>query len=554
MALRGVKLRLLLATTTWWLCCSVVVSSYVSASSLPAPTACKKLLIESEFSAASAQECISVMKLSMGTNRPTTWQEHNDIAFALYITSQESEALQQVHAALKMNPDSLASLKLLMWLQHVTNAPPREIVDTLEAISRVSGKIQSDNEYVKSIFGNVNDNDLEPKRAELSLGGALTFEDLPGVREQCNYKGFSFNSPTAVGGEGLNLSVEDMYIDLLMRQLTHKSVQKSTFDEVVVSQMRQCNDREVDKHMEDDPSMFEMPWDLPFSVLWYDRGEYKDLSEEQQQCTFSHNGTITDNCPSTPMSAGQMLMTSILARRQLDNDIGGDFLEAGVYRGGMTVLLRGVLASRNDKSRVVYAADSYSGIPEFMELDTDTNLFSEHGEDVKVVWPNRFEAGEKELKKNLRRVGLYDSSTRIVKGYFNETFAAGGELDRMAAKDEDGRPLQLSLVRLDSDAYDSIMDSLTLLWERISVGGVIIVDDFHIPAVRRAVLEFRLSVGSEAAGPVMPISNDRITVCNMSANLPRVNDITWCRPDRVASLISSVQVYPTSGFFYKMNG
>ena len=222
------------------------------------------------------------------------------------------------------------------------------------------------------------------------------------------------------------------------------------------------------------------------------------------------------------------------------------------------MLLRGVLASRSDESRIVYAADSFSGIPEDYELEGDMNTFSVTGRagTTKIKWANRYVAGEGELKKNLRRVGLYDmDSTRIVKGFFNESFAPGGELDRVAGE----RPVTLSLVRLDSDAFQSIKDSLDLLWDRISVGGVVIVDDFHIPAVRRAVKEFRLRVGQDTAGPVLPIGSDYRIVCNAKAGNGRarkglVDDKLVCDPSMngPADLLAFLEIYPTSAFFYKL--
>jgi len=262
----------------------------------------------------------------------------------------------------------------------------------------------------------------------------------------------------------------------------------------------------------------------------------------------------------------------------------------------MTTLLRGVLKSRNDDSRIVYAADSFSGIPIDLELGVDDNIMEmdsltkevngDGGEvAAKANWLNRYVAGEAELKKNLRRVGLYDGglTTRIVKGFFNETFSRGGELEKVAG----GRALKISLARLDSDAFDSIWDSLNLLWPHITVGGVVIVDDYHIPAVREAVKQFReqgegreerrtegwsektaayhpphqltpfAAEIKETAGPVFPISNDYIFVCNSKRRGTGSEEkISKCEDrERVTKdMVEFLELFPTSAFFYKVGG
>ena len=263
---------------------------------------------------------------------------------------------------------------------------------------------------------------------------------------------------------------------------------------------------------------------------------------------------MTENCPSTTMTASQLLMTRLLAVKQIEDNIPGHFLEAGVWRGGMTVLLRGVMASKNDDSRAVYACDSYSGIPADLNPGMDINSLltkMENDEDSASagVWTNRFEAGESELKKNLRRVGLYDSNTRIVKGFFNETFRPSDELDKVAESFDDPN-LKLSFVRLDSDAFESIRDSLDLLWDRISVGGVVVVDDMHIPAVQKAVFEFRQR-NKNAVGSIFPIGNDYTNHCNVKGVLtPAARMSDWAE-NGTAQFNCFLNILPTAGFFYR---
>ena len=58
-------------------------------------------------------------------------------------------------------------------------------------------------------------------------------------------------------------------------------------------------------------------------------------------------------------------------------------------------------------------------------------------------------------------------------------------------------------MRLDADSYDSTTDALTHLYPKLSQGGAIIIDDWHLPGCRLAVKEFR-----EAQKIVAPINFD----------------------------------------------
>ena len=76
---------------------------------------------------------------------------------------------------------------------------------------------------------------------------------------------------------------------------------------------------------------------------------------------------------------------------------------------------------------------------------------------------------------------------RFLKGWFKDTLPAA--------------PIDaLSILRLDGDYYESTMDALTSLYDKVSVGGYIIVDDYGEDSwtyCRKAVDEFRRERGIE---------------------------------------------------------
>jgi hypothetical protein len=66
---------------------------------------------------------------------------------------------------------------------------------------------------------------------------------------------------------------------------------------------------------------------------------------------------------------------TMLPVRRLDNlhacvkeilfeGIPGDLIETGVWRGGATIFMRGILKAYDDKERTVWVADSFEGLPE----------------------------------------------------------------------------------------------------------------------------------------------------------------------------------------------
>jgi len=146
----------------------------------------------------------------------------------------------------------------------------------------------------------------------------------------------------------------------------------------------------------------------------------------------------------------------------------GDYIEAGVWRGGVIILLRALLGAYDIADRKVFAADSFAGIP----LNTRAQ------NDPVDQWSDRWVAGLDEVKRNIERFGMLDERVRFVPGFFADT------LHMLATE-------RFSLIRLDSDSYDSVETSLEHLYPRLSDGGIVIIDDWHLPGCRMAVTDYR---------------------------------------------------------------
>jgi hypothetical protein len=158
----------------------------------------------------------------------------------------------------------------------------------------------------------------------------------------------------------------------------------------------------------------------------------------------------------------------------------GDLIEAGVWRGGAAIFMRAALKAYGVKDRIVWAADSFEGLPK-----PDPDLFPleaqvQSGSVIQKVYHNLAVSLE-DVKRNFTAYGLLDDQVRFLKGWFKDTLPTA--------------PIgSLSLIRLDGDFYESTRDGLNYLYDRLSIGGYVIIDDYGEDSwtyCRRAVEEFR---------------------------------------------------------------
>ncbi len=156
----------------------------------------------------------------------------------------------------------------------------------------------------------------------------------------------------------------------------------------------------------------------------------------------------------------------------------GDLIETGVWRGGATIFMRGVLKAHGVTGRAVWVADSFQGLP-----PPDDEEFPQDAGDIHHTI-EELAVSLKEVTSNFERYGLLDEQVRFLPGWFRDTLP-------------DAPIEQLAVVRLDGDMYGSTMTALRCLYPKLSIGGFLIVDDYgiHSPGCRRAVNDFRAEHG-----------------------------------------------------------
>jgi O-methyltransferase len=162
--------------------------------------------------------------------------------------------------------------------------------------------------------------------------------------------------------------------------------------------------------------------------------------------------------------------------RVTEDDIPGDLLEAGVWRGGACIFMRGYLKAHNISDRTVWLADSFRGLPEAEA--------KAHG--VDPVLNNHLAVSAATVRDAFERYGLWDEQVTLVEGWFADT------LPTLPAE-------RLAVLRLDGDLFGSTIAGLASLYPRVAPGGFVIIDDyFAVGGCRAAVDAFRARQGITA--------------------------------------------------------
>jgi len=162
--------------------------------------------------------------------------------------------------------------------------------------------------------------------------------------------------------------------------------------------------------------------------------------------------------------------------------ISGDVVECGVWKGGSMMAVARTLAQLNDSTRHLYLFDTFDGMtpPSAKDISlsgthASTMLETNKKEDETSVWCY---SPLEEVKEAVTSVGYSTEKIHFIKGRVEDTLPAEA-------------PQKISLLRLDTDWYESTRHELIHLFPRLSPGGVIIIDDYgHWKGARQAVDEY----------------------------------------------------------------
>jgi hypothetical protein len=189
-------------------------------------------------------------------------------------------------------------------------------------------------------------------------------------------------------------------------------------------------------------------------------------------------GPAISMLPLSRMDNLQMCVEDVIAKK-----VPGDLIETGVWRGGATIFMRAILRAHGVTDRTVWVADSFEGLPVPDPEKFPVEAKVHRGAVMKAY--GHFAAGLELVRGNFQAFGLLDDRVKFVKGWFKDTLPTA--------------PIKrLAVMRLDGDYYESTMDALTALYDKLSPGGYAIIDDYGEDTwtyCRRAVEDFRRQRG-----------------------------------------------------------
>lgn len=152
----------------------------------------------------------------------------------------------------------------------------------------------------------------------------------------------------------------------------------------------------------------------------------------------------------------------------IDGGVPGDLVECGTARGGCAALMA-LACRKRGQARPLWIYDTFEGLPPPSEGDPDYALAKTR----EGTCRGEFD----EVRGLLERLAVLDGA-HLVKGLFQDTVPGA------AVK-------QISLLHLDGDWYESTRVCLDHLYDKVSPGGVIQVDDYgHWAGARKALHEF----------------------------------------------------------------
>ena len=166
--------------------------------------------------------------------------------------------------------------------------------------------------------------------------------------------------------------------------------------------------------------------------------------------------------------------------------IEGDLVECGVFMGGSSMMMAFCMKKFQDEisqKKKLWLYDTFEGMANVSKYDenilnqnaTVELVSSKKKENSKDIWaysPLSY------VEKNMKNTGLNLNNIRYVKGLVEETL-------------EKESPTKISILRLDTDFYESTKKELEILYPKLQVGGIIIVDDYgHWKGCKKAVDEY----------------------------------------------------------------
>jgi hypothetical protein len=205
----------------------------------------------------------------------------------------------------------------------------------------------------------------------------------------------------------------------------------------------------------------------------------RDLGEREPEAfarllALKTGGMALAHCPHTMIGRFRLDNIERCAERIFADGIAGDFMEAGVCQGGAAIFMRALQVVHGEEHRRTWVVDSFQGVPPSDQ--EDDRRYGLNLEEAREPW---LAFSEARVRQNFARYDLLDDRVEFVAGWIADSVPKA--------------PIgPLAMLRVDVDLYSSTQECLDLLYDRVSPGGFVILDDYGwLECCRDAVDDFR---------------------------------------------------------------
>lgn len=165
-------------------------------------------------------------------------------------------------------------------------------------------------------------------------------------------------------------------------------------------------------------------------------------------------------------------------------DKSGVYVECGVAAGAQIIAMH-----HGAPNKTIYAFDSFQGIPLPSNRDNQYPGIKLINKQEQASLPNPGEqllettgatsVSEDDFKMHLVNGSVDLDMIKIVPGWFEHTVRLFGS-----------QQVNISILRLDGDLYNSTFVCLQHLFSKVNSGGLVIIDDWQLPGCREACQDY----------------------------------------------------------------
>ncbi len=194
------------------------------------------------------------------------------------------------------------------------------------------------------------------------------------------------------------------------------------------------------------------------------------LNEDRREEFTEDEWNMLNVCKPYTMTGGERLLHTFRTIKELDKEkIEGAIVECGVYKGGQ--IISAWLGNTKSK-RQFWLYDTFEGMTSPTEDDYRINAdgsygFAHQSAKAKNGYDQWCRAELNEVVENINPF-IPQNQTKYVVGDVCKTLENPGNV-----------PTNIALLRLDTDWYESTYKELQVLWPKLSVGGICVIDDYY---------------------------------------------------------------------------